>query len=322
MFLKLKVFLKSKMNGLSVIIPAYNEEKNIVPLYRELTNVLKKLGKDHEIILIDDGSRDNTFRIIESLNKKDKKIKVIKFRKNFGQTASLDAGFKKAKGNTIVVMDADLQNDPKDIPRLLEKLSKGYDVVSGWRYNRKDGIFKRIVSKFANLFRVLLTKEKIHDAGCSLKAYKKECLKDLDLYGEMHRYITTTLSWKGFKIGEVKVNHRKRRYGKTKYGITRLIKGFLDLIVLKFWMQYSARPIHIFGGIGILSFVIGFVIGLYLTFIRLLFGSPLSNRPLLLLAILLVILGVQLLVLGILGDILIKTYYGRERKYYSIEKEL
>lgn len=315
------MFSKSKMDGLSVIIPAYNEEKNIIPLYRELTNVLKKLDKDYEIILIDDGSRDNTFGIIESLNKKDKRIKAIKFRRNFGQTAALDAGFKKAKGNIIVVMDADLQNDPKDIPRLLDKLNRGYDVVSGWRYNRKDGIFKRIFSKFANLLRRIATKEKIHDSGCSLKVYKKECLEDLELYGETHRFVPSILSWKGFKIGEIKVNHRKRKYGKTKYGTTRLLKGFLDLIVLKFWMQYSARPIHLFGGIGIISFLIGVIIGIYLTIMKILYKMPLSNRPLLLLVILLVTVGLLMILFGVLADIMIKVYY-KDKKAYSVKEKL
>lgn len=310
------------MTDLSIVIPAYNEEKNIIPLYKEITGVLKKLNRDYEIIFVDDGSKDRTFTLIESVTKKDKKVKVIKFRKNFGQTAALDAGFKNSKGKIIIAMDADLQNDPNDIPRLLNKIAEGYDVVSGWRYKRKDGFFKNSFSRIAHLLRALITKEKIHDSGCTLKAYKKECFKDLDLYGEMHRFIPSILSWKGFKIGEIKVNHRKRKYGKTKYGLMRLIKGLLDLIVLKFWMQYSARPIHLFGGAGILSLLLGFLIGTYLIIVRTIYKTPLYNRPLLLLVILLIVLGIQLFALGLLADIMVKNYYKKGGKYYKIEKEL
>ncbi len=307
------------MTDLSIVIPTYNEEKNIAPLYIELKGVLTNLKKTYEIIFVDDGSKDNTFNEIKNI--KSKEVKAIRFRKNFGQTAALDAGFKASKGKIIITIDSDLQNDPHDIPKLLNKI-KDYDVISGWRFRRKDGFFKNIFSKFANILRKILTKEKIHDSGCTLKAYKKECFEDLNLYGEMHRFIPTILSWKGFKIGEVKVNHRERIHGKTKYGLKRLVKGFLDLIVLKFWMEYSARPIHLFGGLGIFSFITGFLIGFYLVFMKVFYNTPLSNRPLLLLSILLVVLGIQLLVLGILGDILIKIYYGKEKKYYSIKKEL
>ncbi|MFH1324022.1 MAG: glycosyltransferase family 2 protein [Nanoarchaeota archaeon] len=309
------------MTELSIVIPTYNEEGNISILYSEIKGILDPLKKEYEIIFIDDGSADNTFRILKSLHEKDRKIKIIRFRKNFGQTAALDAGFKSSKGNIVIVMDSDLQNDPKDIPNLLEKINEGYDVVSGWRFKRKDPLSKRLFSRIANSLRKAITKEKIHDSGCSLKAYKKECLNGLSLYGEMHRFIPAILSWKGFKIGEVKVNHRKRKYGKTKYGIKRLVKGFLDLMVLKFWMQYSARPIHLFGGMGILSSITGLVIGIYLTIAKIFYGVPLSNRPLLLLSMLLLILGVLLLVFGVLADIMIKLYY-KDNQVYSIKEKI
>jgi glycosyltransferase involved in cell wall biosynthesis len=300
---------------LSIVIPAYNEEKNILPLHRRLKDVLDKLGKSYEIIFIDDGSTDRTFEGLQRI----KGIKIIKFRKNFGQTAAFDAGFKEARGKIVIAMDADLQNDPSDIPRLLSKMEEGFDVVSGWRYDRKDTLSKRIFSKIANTMRRVLTGERLHDSGCSLKAYKKECLQDLDLYGEMHRFIPAFLTWRGFRIGEIKVKHHKRRYGKTKYNVIRVIKGFLDLLLIVFWQRYSARPIHLFGGIGLVMNFSGFLIGLYLLYIKLIFGQSIANRPILLLGILMIILGVQFIIFGILADIVMKVYH-KDRKNYYIEK--
>jgi glycosyltransferase involved in cell wall biosynthesis len=305
---------------ISIIIPCYDEEGNVVPLYLRLRKVLEGIGDKWEIIFIDDGSTDNTFRILEGLNKKDKRVRIIKFRRNFGQTAAMDAGFKHAKGEIIIPMDADLQNDPRDIPRLIAKINEGYDVVSGWRYKRKDPITKKIFSRIADILRRLLTGVKIHDSGCTLKAYKKECFDGLDLYGEMHRSIPALLFWKGFKIGEIKIMHHKRLYGKTKYNLKRVIKGFLDLLVVVFWQRYSARPIHLFGGVGLLTGFVGFIIALYLTIMKLLYNQSIANRPLLLLAVLLIILGVQFLVFGVLADIMVKLYYGKDRRNYNIEK--
>ncbi|MBS3098114.1 glycosyltransferase family 2 protein [Candidatus Woesearchaeota archaeon] len=310
------------MVDISIVVPVFNEEKNVGILYSRLTDVLRRIKKAYEIIFVDDGSNDRSFYVLRRIHEKDKRVKIIKFRKNFGQTAALDAGFKNSKGMIIITIDADLQNDPDDIPRLLEKMEEGYDVVSGWRIKRKDSLLKKIPSKFSNLFVRKFTKVSIHDSGCTLKAYKKECFNGLDLYGEMHRFIPGLLKWKGFKIGEIKVKHHPRRYGQSKYGVARLLKGFLDLLIIKFWMQYSARPIHLFGGFGILFSSVGFVIGLYLTIIRIFFNQPLSNRPLLLLALLLIILGVQLVVFGVLADIMIKVYYKEGRDVYSIEKKL
>src|SRR3989338_4842812 len=306
----------------SVEVPGFSEAPNDGILYSRLTDVLRRIKKAYEIIFVDDGSNDRSFYVLRRIHEKDKRVKIIKFRKNFGQTAALDAGFKNSKGMIIITIDADLQNDPDDIPRLLEKMEEGYDVVSGWRIKRKDSLLKKIPSKFSNLFVRKFTKVSIHDSGCTLKAYKKECFNGLDLYGEMHRFIPGLLKWKGFKIGEIKVKHHPRRYGQSKYGVARLLKGFLDLLIIKFWMQYSARPIHLFCGFGILFSSVGFVIGLYLTIIRIFFNQPLSNRPLLLLALLLIILGVQLVVFGVLADIMIKVYYKEGRDVYSIEKKL
>lgn len=308
---------------ISVVIPAYNEEKNVILLHRKIKEVLDSMGKDYEIIFVDDGSRDKTFQDLQMIKKADKRVKIIKFRGNFGQTAALDAGFKQSKGNIILAMDADLQNDPADIPRIIAKLNQGYDCVSGWRKDRKDPITKHIVSRGANLLRKIIIHDKIHDSGCTLKAYRKECFEDLDLYGEMHRFIPALLQWRGFKITELPVKHHPRKYGKTKYSMKRVIKGMLDMIVVKFWMRYSTRPIHIFGGFGILMGFAGVVISLYLTIMKLFFGQSLANRPLLLLAILLIILGFQFIIFGVLADIMVKVYFSKEKiKPYNIEKIL
>ena len=307
---------------ISVVIPFYNEEENIEPLYVQLSSVLSGLARDFEIIFVDDGSTDDTFRSMLKVREKDNRVKIIKFRKNFGQSAALKAGFDHAKGNVVISMDGDLQNDPDDIPVLLEKIENDdHDVVCGWRADRKDPFSKKMLSKIANFIRRNITSEVIHDSGCTFRAYRNECVKDLELYGETHRYIPAMLLWKGYKICEVKVKHHQRKYGTTKYGLQRLIKGFLDLIVISFWQKYSVRPIHMFGGLGLLLSVSGTMIGSYLGIQKLFFGHGLSDRPLFLLAILMVIIGVQFIVSGILADIMLKVYYGQnERKNYLIEK--
>lgn len=306
---------------LSIVIPVYNEAENIKPLHERNTVTLAKLGK-YEMIFIDDGSTDGTWNAIMACAAKDTHVRGIKFRKNFGQTAAMNAGFKAAKGRLIIAMDGDLQNDPADIPRLLTEMHKGYDVVSGWRFPRRDPIMKRFFSRGADKLRRLITNERIHDSGCSLKAYKKECFDNLELYGEMHRFIPALLLWKGFKIGEIKVTHHPRLHGKSKYNITRIVKGFLDLLVVKFWMQYSARPIHLFGGVGLTLFGIGSLGALWLSYQRLFLMIPLSSRPLLLLSVLLIILGVQFVIFGLITDILIKIYFREGNRPYSVEQEI
>jgi len=303
------------MTELSVVIPVYNEEKNVGILYKQLKEAIKEY--DHEIIFVDDGSGDNTFNNL--MNIKDKNIKIIKFRKNFGQTAALSAGFREAKGEIIVQMDGDLQNDPADIPKLLSEMD-GYDVISGWRYGRKDPLSKKLISKFANSVRRFLINERIHDSGCSLKAYKRECFDDIDLYGDMHRYIPALLGWKGFRIGEVKVNHYPRKYGKTKYNYGRLVPGLLDLLNILFWRKYSNSPLHIFGSIGILLTSFGFILGFGLLIARQILGYALGQSQLPLLAVLLVVIGVQFFVSGLMAEISMKNYYSSGRKTYSIER--
>jgi len=311
---------KNKM--LSVVIPVYNEEETLPYLLESLEQALKNLVREYEIIFIDDGSSDGTFNILSKEQKENNHIKIIKFRTNFGQTAALSAGFAHSKGNLIVSLDSDLQNDPLDIPKLLDKIeNEDYDVVCGWRADRKDPISKKLFSKFANGLRRKITGENIHDSGCTFRAYKKEAVADLDIYGEMHRYIPAMLSWKGYKIGEIKVRHHARKFGKTKYSWQRIIKGFLDLVVVTFWQRYSARPIHIFGSLGILLTIIGMVIGGYLGIQRLVWQKPLSDRPLFILSILMVVIGIQFFMSGILADIMVKVYHRQnDKKNYLIER--
>ena len=304
---------------ISIVVPAYNEAQNVPILHQAISSSLRRLGRPYEIVVVDDGSRDGTYEALLRLQKQDSHLVVIRFRKNFGQTAAMDAGFKNSRGKVIITMDADLQNDPDDIPLLLDEMERRHlDVVSGWRWPRNDPLGKKLTSLLANAIRKSLTGERIHDSGCTLKAFKKECFDGLDLQGEMHRYIPAILMWRGFRIGEVKVHHHPRKFGKTKYNAKRIFKGFLDLLVVKFWMQYSTRPIHLFGGLGISMFAAGTLIGLYLTVTKLLYQTSLSDRPLLLLAVVLVILGVQFIVFGLLADILVKLFY-RDHPNYTIE---
>ena len=304
------------MVNISVVIPIYNEEKNIRILHREIEDVLSRLKKSYEIIFVNDGSTDKTEKILNSI--KDKNTKSIHFRKNFGQTAALDAGLKASKGEVIITMDGDLQNDPKDIPRFLNLMDKGYDIIAGWRHNRKDSFKIKFISKGAKILRRILLKDKLNDSGCTLRAYKRECIKDLNLYGEMHRFIHIILRAKGFKIAQLKVNHRRRIHGKTKYNATRSTKGLLDMLLLRFWMDFSTRPIHLFGGVGLASGALGFLILLYLAYIRLFENTSIANRPLLSLGILLLAIGVQFIIFGILSDVLSKIYY-KDNENYSIK---
>ncbi|MEM4254061.1 MAG: glycosyltransferase family 2 protein [Candidatus Woesearchaeota archaeon] len=301
----------------SVVLPVYNEEGNINPLYAELTPVMHSLGNPYEIIFVDDGSTDHTFSVLRSLAQRDKRVRIVKFRRNFGQTAALDAGIKQSKGKILITLDADLQNDPKDIPRLLEKMKEGYDVVSGWRAKRKDAFSKKVFSKLANRLRRWLTGESIHDAGCTLKVYKRECFDNLTLYGEMHRYITTVLKYRGFKIGELSVNHRPRKFGKTKYNFKRIFKGFFDLLFIKFWNDFSTRPIHFFGTAATIQFVAAFAIFIEQV-IKAFLIRALYVGPLLMLSVMLVITGFLTFFFGFLAEIMIRMYY-RDKPNYEIE---
>lgn len=311
--------MKPKQLDISIIVPAYNEEKNVPLLYEKITSVVRRMKRSYELIFIDDGSRDQTLARLTAISSSDPSVVVVKFRKNFGQTAAMDAGFKIARGRILIPMDADLQNDPEDIPRLVAKLNEGYDVVSGWRVNRRDSLAKHIISRGANLLRKLLLHDRIHDSGCTLKAYRRDCFENLTLYGEMHRFIPAILSLRGFKVTELPVRHHPRAYGKTKYSFKRVLKGFLDMLVVTFWMRYATRPIHLFGTLGVLTTLLGLLVGFYLTLLKLFFNEPIGNRPLLLLTILLIVLGAQFITFGLMSDILVKIYYKNEPTY-CIEK--
>ena len=307
---------------ISIVIPLYNEEENVQELYRSLTKVLNTLQESYEILFVDDGSSDGSYAKLIEIRHNDENIRIIKFRRNFGQTAAIHAGFDYASGEVVVTMDADLQNDPGDIPKMIRKLKEeDYDVVCGWRYLRKDKFLKKTTSRFANRLRRRLTGETIHDSGCTLRVYRKECVRDLDLYGEMHRYIPAMLTWRGYKVGELRVIHHERLHGETKYNWTRLGKGFLDLVVVAFWQRYSFRPVHIFGVLGFILVVLGGGIVSYLTLEKLIFGTSLADRPLFISSILMAIMGVQFITTGILADIMVKIYFGQnERKSYLVER--
>ncbi len=307
------------MCDISVVLPIYNESENISGLYAELVPVLEAIGSSYEIIAVDDGSSDNSLQLLKDLNESDERLRVVSFRRNFGQTAAFAAGFDRARGDIVITMDADLQNDPADIPTLLAKTSEGYDVVSGWRQERwKEGILafftRRVPSATANWLISRVTGVYLHDYGCALKAYRSDVIHEVRLYGDLHRFIPAIASYYGAQITEVPVNYRPRQFGQSKYGIGRTVRVLLDLLTVRFLLSYSTRPIHIFGLLGLLSILLGVGIGIYLTFIKVAYGAALAERPLLLFGILLVMVGVQLVTMGLLGEMVVRTYYESQNK--------
>ncbi len=306
---------------LSFIIPVFNEKESLERLYSEILENIE--NKDYEIIFIDDGSSDNSFNIMELLAKRDKRVKIIKFRKNFGKSASLQTGFENAKGDIIFTMDADLQDNPTEIPEFIEKIEEGYDLVTGWKKNRKDPISKTIPSKFFNFITSISFKLKLHDYNCGFKAYKKEVINEIDIYGEMHRYIPAIVHTKGFKVTEIPVEHRPREFGRSKYGVERYLRGFLDLLTVKLLTSFTHSPLYLFGRIGSTFSIIGFLIGLYLTIMKYAFHQPLYNRPLLFLSILLIMVGLQFFSIGLLGELIVNQSRDKNKKrIISIEKTL
>ena len=302
---------------LSVVVPLYNEEGNARELHNRIKDACQNLGKGFEIIFVDDGSTDDTAKNCQGLSP----LKLIKFRKNFGQTAAFDAGIKEAKGEIIITLDGDLQNDPADIKLLLDEMDKGFDVVSGWRFARKDTFMKKFFSRTANLLRKILIQDHIHDSGCSLKAYKRECFRDVDLFGEMHRFIPAILQLQGYKVGEVKVSHHPRIHGKTKYNWRRGIKGFVDMISVFFWRRYASRPLHLFGGGGIILSFIGGIILVWMAVEKIFYGASLSEKIWPTIGTFLILVGIQLFVFGLLADIMIKNYYKNHgRMNYTIKE--
>jgi len=309
---------------LSIVLPAYNEEKNLEPLILGLRAALESLDEEYEIIIVDDGSVDGSFQVLRQLHSDDPHLKVVRLRRNFGQSAAFSAGFDRARGQVIVTLDADLQFDPTDISKLLDKLAEGYDIVSGWRIGRQESLLtRRLPSTVANRLISSITGIRLHDYGCSLKAYRAEVVQNVQLYGELHRFIPALASWMGVRVAEVPVSHHRRRFGKSKYDLSRTIRVLLDLLTVKFLLSYSTRPMQVFGLLGMVSFAAGTTIAAYLSFIRLFLGSPIANRPLLLLAMLLIFVGVQLVTMGLLGELTIRTYHEAQgKKIYAIREML
>lgn len=307
---------------LSVIIPIYNEEDNIDPLYREIIDAVSGKYKDFEILFINDGSADQSLFKLRELNKQDSRVKIINFRKNFGQSTSISAGFDYCRGDVVVTLDGDLQNDPADIPLIVKTVMEGYDIVNGWRKHRKDKLFtKKIPSFFGNKLISLITKVKLHDYGCTLRGFRREVVKNLKLYGEMHRYIPAIASRMGIKSIEIPVNHRERKFGKSKYGLGRTFRVVLDLISIKYLLSFYYRPLQIFGGLGIFMMLSGFLTGLILTYEKYIRGEAIAGRPLLFFTVLSIFLGFQLITLGLIAEMLTRIYHeGLNKNVYAVRE--
>jgi glycosyltransferase involved in cell wall biosynthesis len=308
---------------LSIVIPVQNESPNIKPLYEELTQVLGQYGRSYELIIVDDGSTDDTFEQLAALQARDYRLRVIRFRRNFGQTAAFAAGFAHARGRLVVTSDGDLQNDPRDIPAMVALIDQGNDIVCGWRKDRKDTfVTRRVPSMLANALISWATGVRLHDYGCSLKVFRTEVVKPLRLYGEMHRFLPAIASQIGVRIAEMVVNHRARRAGSTKYGLSRTIRVVLDLATVKFLLSYSTRPLQIFGLLGLVTGGIGTLITAYLAYVRLFTSQGIGDRPLLLLGVMLVFIGVQLLTFGLLAEVMARTYYESQDKPTYVIREV
>lgn len=308
--------------ALSLVVPVFNEEENLPVLAEEIRRALDPEGVAYEVVAVDDGSTDASWAQLEAIRGADPRWILVGLRRNFGQTAALTAGFDHARGEVIVTLDADLQNDPADIPRLF-RLAKEYDVVSGWRRRRQDPFLsRRLPSMLANWLISRVTGVALHDYGCTLKAYRREVVEHLHLYGEMHRFIPAIASWMGISLTEVDTHHRPRRFGRSKYGIGRTLRVILDLITVKFLLSFATKPIQVFGLLGVLASGLGLALGGYLTVLKLAFGADIGNRPLLFLALLLILVGVQFIMLGLLGEMLVRVYHESQQKPIYITKRV
>ncbi len=312
---------KAAKELISIVLPVYNEEENIALQYQHIVESLKPSGLNFEIIFVDDGSGDRSVEILSEIARKDKRVKLIVFRRNFGQTAAMAAGIDYSSGDIIIFMDSDLQNDARDIPTLVDKIHEGYDVVSGWRKDRKDKLISRkIPSKIANSLIAKVSGVKLHDLGCSLKAYRGEVLRQVKLYGEMHRFIPVHASWVGAKITEVPVRHHARKYGRSKYGIQRTFKVLLDLITVKFLGSYSTKPIYVFGGAGMALFILSCLSVAAVIFMKIFQGLSMNRNPLLFLTVLLILMSGMFIMLGILAELLIRIYHeSQDKSPYTVK---
>ena len=301
----------------SVVVPFFNEQENVPPLYMKLTEVLDAIGEPYELVFVDDGSRDNTFKVLSDIYEHDRRVNLVRLRRNFGQTAALKAGFDFARGEIVISMDGDLQHDPEEIPRFLEKIEEGYDLVSGWRYQRKDHwLFRQVPSRTANWMMAKLSGINLHDFGTTFKAYRREIIQEIPLYGELHRFIPALASSTGAKIAEVPIENLERKSGKSNYGIGRTIRVFLDLLIVKFLLDYSTRPLQFFGLLGVAGAGLGMLLGAILAFDKIYYHTPLMTEhgPLLLLAVALFVSGIQFFSMGLLGEIIARTYYESQNK--------
>ena len=314
----------SEAPEVSVFLPVFNEEPNLLPLHAKLDTALKALGRSAEIVYVDDGSTDGSLRVLREIARLDPRVRVVALRRNYGQTAAMAAGIDAARGKVLIPMDADMQNDPADITRLLDKLDEGYDVVSGWRKNRKDKmVTRKIPSMIANRLISWIGGVPLHDYGCSLKAYRRESLEDVRLYGEMHRFIPIYASWAGARVAEIPVEHHARTMGKSKYGLSRTLKVVFDLMTIKFMASYHTKPIYVFGSFGMLAFAISMLAGLYAVFLKIFHKADFVQTPLPILAIVMFAVGVQFLLMGLLAEMLVRTYHESQAKpIYAVRERL
>jgi glycosyltransferase involved in cell wall biosynthesis len=316
--------MKKLITSLSIVIPVYNEEESLPLLYENLVSTLATIDYDYEIIYVDDGSNDTSFALLQQLAQQDTQVKVIKFTRNYGQTAALAAGIDHAQKEAVIFLDADLQNDPSDIPMMLAKLNEGYDVVSGWRKQRQDQWLTRVLpSQMANWIISKVTKVYLHDYGCTLKIYRREVLQGYRLYGEMHRFLPAYAAQVGARIVEVPVKHHPRRHGQSKYGLERTVKVILDLFTVKFLNSYAQKPIHVFGGVGIALVFVSCLLVFYLLLEKTFWGTSLIRNPLLLMSVMFMIIGVQSIFMGLLGELVVRTYYeSQDKPTYHVHQRL
>ncbi|MFI4910962.1 MAG: glycosyltransferase family 2 protein [Sedimentisphaeraceae bacterium JB056] len=317
--------MEKEIVDISIVIPLLNEEDNLHQLHQEITDTLKGplSDKSYEIIFVDDGSRDASFEILKKISAGDSCVRVIRFRRNFGQTAAMSAGFEHARGHVIIPMDADLQNDPADIPMLLKRLDDGFDIVSGWRRNRQDkAITRRLPSQIANYIIRRITFVNIHDFGCTLKAYRREVLQETKLYGEMHRFIPAVATWSGARVTELEVNHRARVAGKAKYGLARTYKVVLDLITVKFLGSYSTKPLYVFGKMGFFSAILSFLLFIVVVYQKIAADFSMNRNPLLVLAAMMFTASIQFIMMGLLAELLVRTYHESQNRPTYVIKEI